>query len=288
MSHIKIKSFFDEVTCTVTYIVIDTFSNKCSIVDPVLDYKQNSGKTETKSADILIQFIQSNQLDLEWIIETHAHADHLSSAPYLKDKLGGKTAIGEHITQVQEIFKGVFNLEKEFLVDGSQFDHLLTDNQSISLGESEIKVIHTPGHTPACVTLVVENNAIVGDTLFMPDIGTARCDFPGGDAKNLYQSIQRIYALPDPTKVFVGHDYQSANRNHFAWETTISRQKNENIHINLAISEKEFVSIRQARDSNLDVPKLILPSVQVNIRAGSLPAKESNGISYMKIPINAL
>jgi len=288
MSHIKIKSFFDEVTCTVTYIVIDTPSNKCSIVDPVLDYKQNSGKTETNSADLLIQFIQSNQLDLEWIIETHAHADHLSSAPYLKNKLGGKTAIGEHITQVQEIFKGVFNLEKEFLVDGSQFDYLLTDNQSISLGESEIKVIHTPGHTPACVTLVVENNAIVGDTLFMPDIGTARCDFPGGDAKNLYQSIQKIYALPDPTKVFVGHDYQSANRNYFAWETTISRQKNENIHINLAISEKEFVSIRQARDSNLDVPKLILPSVQVNIRAGSLPAKENNGISYMKIPINAL
>ncbi|PHS18640.1 MAG: MBL fold metallo-hydrolase [Kangiella sp.] len=288
MSHIKIKSFFDETTCTVTYIVIDTPTNKCAIIDPVLDYKQNSGRTGTESADLLIEFIRSNKLDLEWIIETHAHADHLSSAPYLKDKLGGKTTIGEHITDVQKIFKEVFNLEKEFLVDGSQFDYLLKNNQSIKLGESQIQVMHTPGHTPACVTLVVENNAIVGDTLFMPDFGTARCDFPGGDARNLYQSIQRIFSLPDSTKVFVGHDYQSANRNYFAWETTVAKQKQDNIHINQVISEDEFVHIRQARDSNLDVPKLILPSVQVNIRAGILPPKENNGLSYMKIPINAL
>jgi len=288
MSHIKIKSFFDENTCTVTYIIIDKPTNQCAIVDPVLDYKQNSGRTATESADLLIEFIQSNQLDLQWIIETHAHADHLSSAPYLKDKLGGKTAIGGHITDVQEIFKEVFNLEKEFLVDGSQFDHLLKDNEFIKLGESQLQVIHTPGHTPACVTLVVENNAIVGDTLFMPDFGTARCDFPGGNAKSLYQSIQKIFSLPDSTKVFVGHDYQSANRNYFAWESTIAKQKQENIHINQQVSEEEFVHIRQTRDSNLDVPKLILPSVQVNIRAGCLPPKENNGVSYMKIPINAL
>ncbi len=288
MSTIKIKSFFDEDTCTVTYIIIDSASNKCAIIDPVLDYKPNSGRTQTESADLLIEFIQSNQLDLEWIIETHAHADHLSSAPYLKEKLGGKIAIGEHITQVQIIFKGIFNLEKEFLVDGSQFDQLLKDTEVIELGESEIKIMHTPGHTPACVTLVVENNAIVGDTLFMPDFGTARCDFPGGDAKSLYQSIQRIYSLPDSMKVFVGHDYQSANRNFFAWESTIGKQKQENIHISNKVTEEEFVYIRQARDSNLDVPKLILPSVQINIRAGNLPTKENNGVSYMKIPINAL
>lgn len=288
MKNVKIQSFFDEATCTVTYIIIDTSSNNCAVVDPVLDYDQNSGTTGNSSADSLIDFIETNQLNLEWIVETHAHADHLSSAPYLKERLGGKTAIGEHIVQVQAIFKDIFNLEKEFLIDGSQFDRLLKDNELINLGKSRIEILHTPGHTPACITLVVEDNAIVGDTLFMPDFGTARCDFPGGDAKSLYQSIQKIYSLSDTTKVFVGHDYQSSSRNYFAWESTIGKQKQENIHINREVSEKEFVQTRQARDSNLEVPKLILPSVQVNIRAGCLPPKENNGVSYMKIPINAL
>ena len=288
MSNVKIKSFFEEATCTVIYIVIDKKTKQCAIIDPVLDYLPNSGKTSTETADLLIDFIHSNKLKTEWIIETHAHADHLSSAPYLKEKLGGKTAIGEHITQVQDIFKGVFNLEKEFLIDGSQFDQLLIDGESISLGDSEIQIMHTPGHTPACVTLVIDNNAIVGDTLFMPDFGTARCDFPGGDAKSLYQSIQKIYELPTKTKVFVGHDYQSSSRNYFAWESSIEEQKQKNIHIKSGVTEEEFVNVRQSRDKNLDVPKLILPSVQVNIRAGCMPPKENNGISYMKIPINAL
>ncbi|MGB0495811.1 MAG: MBL fold metallo-hydrolase [Kangiellaceae bacterium] len=288
MSSIEIKSFFDETTFTVTYIIIDKKSNQCAIVDPVLDYKPTSANTDTSSADILIEYIHSNQLYLEWIIETHAHADHLSSAPYLKKILGGRTAIGEHITQVQSIFKEVFNLEKEFLVDGSQFDLLLKDNQIIELGDNEIRVIHTPGHTPACVTLVIEDNALVGDTLFMPDFGSARCDFPGGDARALYHSIQKIYQLDESTKIFVGHDYQSETRKYFAWESTVGQQKEHNIHINQNVSEDEFVKIREERDSHLNVPNLILPAVQVNIRAGDLPPKESNGVSYIKIPLNSL
>jgi glyoxylase-like metal-dependent hydrolase (beta-lactamase superfamily II) len=288
MANTTIKAFFDKATCTVTYIVIDKKTNCCAIIDPVLDYQANSGQTTTKSADKLIEFIQSNDLIVQWILETHAHADHLSSASYLKEQLGGQTAIGEHIKDVQTIFKDVFNLEKDFLIDGSQFNRLLEDNEILPLGESEIKVMYTPGHTPGCVTYLIENSAIVGDTLFMPDFGTARCDFPGGDAEQLYQSIQKIFALPDDTRILTGHDYQSSSRDYFAWESPLKQQKEENIHININVSKERFVSTRQARDATLDVPKLILPSVQVNIRAGKLPPKESNGTSYIKIPINTL
>lgn len=288
MTKMTIKAFFDKTTCTVTYIVIDNATNQCAIIDPVLDYQANSGKTSTKSAQLLIDFIKSNQLTVKWIMETHAHADHLSSAHYLKKELGGKTTIGEHIKDVQAIFKNLFNLEKEFLVDGSQFDKLLKDGEALPLGESEIKIMHTPGHTPGCVTFLIEDSAIIGDTLFMPDFGTARCDFPGGNAKQLYQSIQKIFALADNTRLFTGHDYQSASRNHFAWESSVKQQKEDNIHINAKVTEEEFVKTRQARDATLDVPKLILPSVQVNIRAGELPPEESNGTSYIKIPINIL
>jgi len=288
MNAVKIEAFFEKQTCTVTYLVTDKNTGHCAIVDPVLDYQPNSGRTSTESADKIIIQIKRDSLDLQWILETHAHADHLTAAPYIKKRLGGAIAIGEHIKDVQNTFKSIFNLENNFPTDGSQFGRLLKDGDCINLGESEFRIIHTPGHTPGCVSYIIDDIAIVGDTLFMPDYGTARCDFPGGDASALYHSIQKLYALPDNTRVFTGHDYQSENRDYFAWESTIQQQKANNIHIKADTSEKEFVDVRQSRDKTLDFPKLILPSIQVNIRAGEFPPKESDGTSFIKIPLNVI
>lgn len=288
MSKIQIKAFFDTATYTVTYVVFDKTSKDAIIIDSVLDFDSPSGRTSTNSADRVIEYVRSNELDVEWILETHAHADHLSAAPYLKEKLHGKTAIGTHIKDVQSTFKQVFNLEREFLVDGSQFDQLLSDGDLIRFGETEIKVIHTPGHTPACVCYLIEDAVFVGDTMFMPDFGTARTDFPGGDAATLFESIKRILKLPNDTRVFTGHDYMAEGRDEFAWESTIAEQKQKNIHVNDAVSKREFINFRTTRDASLDMPKLILPSVQVNIRAGNMPPKDDNGIAYLKLPIDAL
>lgn len=288
MDNIEIEAFFDQTTFTVSYIVSDKNSKECAIIDPVLDFDPVSGRTATDNADKLVEHIQSNQLKTTWILETHAHADHLSSAPFLKKKLGGKTAIGQHIKEVQSTFKGPFNMEPEFKADGSQFDRLLEEGDIIKIGQTAIHVLHTPGHTPACLSYEVDGVMFVGDTLFMPDFGTARTDFPGGDAKILYHSIQKILAYPDDTKLFVGHDYKAPGRDNYAWESTVALQKSNNIHISNEITEKKFVECRTARDATLSMPALILPAVQVNIRAGELPPKEDNGVSYLKLPINLL
>ena len=288
MSALTIVPFFDEQTFTVTYIVADNQNKQCAIIDSVLDFDLHSASSSTVSADNIIAYITKHQWQCQWILETHAHADHLTAAPYLQKKLGGKIVIGGEIIQVQKIFKNVFNFEASFKANGEQFDKLIDENDRLSLGNFTIEVIHTPGHTPACVTYLIDDAAFIGDTLFMPDFGTARCDFPGGDAATLYQSIQKIYALPEDTRLFTGHDYKSPNRDYFAWESTVAEQKTHNIHINEKISQNEFVHLRNERDSTLAVPKLILPSVQVNIRAGHLPPAEDNGIHYLKLPINAL
>lgn len=288
MQQPNIKAFFDPATYTVTYVVSDPNSQKCAIIDSVLDFDQYSGRTSTESADKVIAYVQSEKLQTEWIIETHAHADHLSASPYLKTVLGGQVLIGEHIKDVQSIFKGVFNLEEDFCVDGSQFGRLVKDGDTLELGDLSIRAMHTPGHTPACISFVIGDSVFVGDTMFMPDFGTARCDFPGGDAATLFQSIQKLLTLPDSTKVFVGHDYKAQGRDFYAWESTIGEQKAKNIHVKTGISEAEFVNYRTTRDATLSLPQLILPSVQVNIRAGELPPKESNGVSYLKLPLNAL
>jgi len=288
MDNVNIKAFFDQVTFTVTYIVSDKSSKECAIIDTVRDFESASGRTTTQSADALIEYIHDNQLKTKWILESHAHADHLSAAPYLKEKLGGKTAIGAHIKEVQSTFKGIFNLEQEFNVDGEQFDQLLNDGDVIKIGETEINILHTPGHTPACLSYKVDDAIFVGDTLFMPDYGTARADFPGGDAKTLFQSISKILSLPDDTKIFVGHDYKATGRDVYAWETTVALQKNNNIHLKNNTTQEQFVELRNARDATLNMPNLILPSVQVNIRAGEMPPKEDNGVSYLKLPINLL
>ncbi len=283
-----VQAFFDPATNTVSYVVKDPGSQACAIIDPVLDYDPKSGRTTTRSASQIVDYVHENKLDVEWLLETHAHADHLSAAPYLKDKLGGRTGVGEHIAKVQEIFKSVFNIEKEFLPDGSQFDHLFTDGETFTIGGLEVRTLHTPGHTPACMTFVMGDAAFVGDTLFMPDFGTARADFPGGDAGILYQSIQKVLALPDETRLFMCHDYKAPGRDEFAWETTVAEERAHNIHVGEGKSEADFVAMRTARDATLEMPTLLLPSVQVNIRAGELPPKEDNGVSYLKIPLNAL
>jgi len=288
MNKVNVKAFFEKQTCTVSYLITDEKSGRCAIVDPVLDYQPNSGRTSTDFIDQVISDVKRDNLNLQWILETHAHADHLTAARYIKEQLGGATAIGEHIREVQKTFKKVFNLENDFSTDGSQFDRLLKDQECIPLGESQIKIVHTPGHTPGCISYIIDDIAIVGDTLFMPDYGTARCDFPGGNASTLYHSIQKLYTLPDNTRVFTGHDYQSDQRDYFAWESTIKQQKAHNIHIKAGTSEQEFVVKRQSRDKTLDFPKLILPSIQVNIRAGEFPPKENNGVSFIKIPLNVI
>ncbi|MFW2403526.1 MAG: MBL fold metallo-hydrolase, partial [Gammaproteobacteria bacterium] len=257
------------------------------VIDPVLDFDPASGRTSTTSADEVISHITDNDLGVDWILETHVHADHLSGAPYIKEKLGGKAAIGKDVAAVQETFKGVFNL-KDLATDGSQFDHLFGDEESFAIGDITAQVIATPGHTPACITYVIGDAAFVGDTLFMPDFGSARTDFPGGNAAQLYESIQKILALPDDTRLFMCHDYKAPGRDVYAWETSVAEQKAGNIHINDKVSREEFVEMREGRDSQLGMPKLILPSLQVNLRAGQLPAPEDNDIRYLKIPLDAV
>jgi glyoxylase-like metal-dependent hydrolase (beta-lactamase superfamily II) len=283
----QVEGFFDKTTWTVTYVVHNGPGTDCAIIDSVLDYDPKSGRTSTIAADKVIAFIKAHQLTTQWILETHAHADHLSAAPYLKKHLGGQIAIGDQITRVQKVFKGIFNLEPEFKQDGSQFDVLLKDDEAFQIGELSAKVLAVPGHTPACVAYQVGDAVFVGDTLFMPDVGTARCDFPGGDAKTLYASTRKILALPPQTRLFMCHDYPPTDRP-IAFETTVAEQRAKNIHVHDGVSEAEFVEMRSKRDATLEMPVLILPAVQINIRAGEMPPKEANGTAYVKIPINAL
>ncbi len=283
----QVHGIFDPTTWTVTYVVYDAPGSACAIIDPVLDYDPKSGRTSHTSADKVIAFVRSQQLQVKWILETHAHADHLSAAAYLKQQLGGQTAIGQHITTVQGVFKGIFNMEPSFRPDGSQFDHLFQDGEAIAVGALTGHAMNVPGHTPACVAYQFGDAVFVGDTLFMPDVGTARCDFPGGDAKALYASTRKILSLPPQTRLFMCHDYPPQGRP-VQFETTVAEQKAKNIHVHDGISEAEFVQMRTQRDATLDMPVLILPAVQINIRAGELPPKEDNGIAYAKIPLNAL
>lgn len=283
-----VKAFFDPATNTVSYIVREPQGVACAIIDSVLDYDQAAGRTNTTSADAIVDFIKAEGLTVAWILESHVHADHLSAAPYLQDRLGGKIGIGDQITVIQDTFGKVFNEGTAFQRDGSQFDALFKDGDSIHIGQLRCDVMHTPGHTPACLTYVIGGAAFVGDTLFMPDFGTARCDFPGGSATDLYQSIQKILALPDETRVFVGHDYKAPGRDDFAWETTIGEQKALNVHIGERRPMEEFVAMRTERDATLGMPRLILPSIQTNMRAGNMPEPEDNGTSYFKVPVNTL
>lgn len=283
-----VEPFFDPATFTYSYVVSDPASRRCAVVDSVLDYDPAAGRTRTASADRLIAYVREQELTLEWILETHVHADHLSAAPYIQRQLGGRLAIGEHITVVQRTFGTLFNAESGFATDGSQFDHLLKDGDRFSVGGIQAQALHTPGHTPACMTYLIGDAAFVGDTLFMPDYGTARCDFPGGDARTLYRSIRRLFDLPDATRLFMCHDYKAPGREHFLYQTSVGEERAHNVHVHEGISEDEFVAMRQARDATLGMPALILPSVQVNMRAGQLPPAEANGTRYLKIPLNAL
>jgi glyoxylase-like metal-dependent hydrolase (beta-lactamase superfamily II) len=282
-----VHGIFDKATWTMTYVVHSGAGTPCAIIDSVLDYDPKSGRTTTTSADKVVAYVKAKQLQVAWILETHAHADHVSAAPYLKKHLGGKTAIGTHITQVQKVFKGIFNLEPAFKQDGSQFDHLLDSDEEFKVGSLLGKVLFVPGHTPACVAYQFDDAVFVGDTLFMPDVGTARCDFPGGDARTLYASTRKILSLPSETRLFMCHDYPPNDRA-IAFETTVAAQRANNIHVHDGITEAQFVEMRTKRDATLEMPVLILPAVQINIRAGELPPPESNGVAYLKIPVNAL
>ena len=281
-----VKAFFDPQTWTYTYVVYESEGSACIVIDSVLNYDAKSGRTKTKSADEVIAFIKEHRLQLEWILETHAHADHLTAAPYIQKKLGGKIAIGDHITTVQKVFKGVFNLD-DVAVDGSQFDVLIKEGESISFGNLSFKALYVPGHTPACMAYEIGDSIFVGDTLFMPDVGTARCDFPGGSASNLYRSIQSILKYPPSTKLYMCHDYPPNGRPP-EYQSTVADQKKNNIHVHDGITEEQFVAMRTKRDAGLEMPVLILPSIQVNIRAGHMPKPEGNGTAYLKIPLNAL
>jgi len=282
-----VKGFFDPDTWTVTYVVYEKSGSQCIIIDSVLSYDPKSGRTHTKMADQVIDFVKQNDLKAEWILETHAHADHVTAAPYLKSKLGGKVAIGDHISVVQGVFKGIFNLEQSFPTDGSQFDHLLQDGEEVHFGNLSFKAMFVPGHTPACMAYQVGDAIFVGDTMFMPDVGTARCDFPGGDAHVLYQSMRKILSFPPETRLFMCHDYPPNGRP-VQFETTVADEKKSNIHMHDGISEEQFIEMRTKRDATLEMPVLILPAIQINIRAGEMPAKESNGVSYLKIPVNGV
>lgn len=284
----EVEGFFDPATHTVSYVVSDPHARECAIIDPVLDYDASAGRTSTRSAARIVEYVRRQGLETRWILETHAHADHLSAAQYLEQTLGGAIGIGEHIRQVQQIFAKVFNVEAAVPSDGSQFDHLFGDGETFRIGEIPARVMHTPGHTPACVTYLIGDAAFVGDTLFMPDYGTARTDFPGGDARTLYRSIQRILALPAATRLFTCHDYGAPGRTEFAWESTVGEELRANVHVKLGTDEDAFVLMRTRRDAGLEMPALILPSIQVNIRAGRLPPAEGNGVRYLKIPIDAL
>ena len=283
----QVQGFFDPATWTVTYVVHSGAGSECAIIDSVLDYDPKSGRTKTQSADQVIAYVREQDLSVTWILETHAHADHLSAAPYLKKHLGGRVAIGERIQHVQTVFKGLFHLESSFRVDGSQFDALLSEGQTIDIGPLRAQVMAVPGHTPACVAYRIGDAVFVGDTLFMPDVGTARCDFPGGDAATLYASIQKILGLPDSTRLFMCHDYPPHGRE-VSYTCTVADQRQRNIHVRDGISQQQFVQMRTQRDATLEMPVLILPAVQINIRAGEFPPPEANGTSYVKIPLNAI
>lgn len=283
----QIASFFDKVTGTVTYVVYDEKGGQAAVIDPVLDYDPKSGRTRTASAEQVVAFVREQGLHVDWIIETHAHADHLSASHFLKEQLGGKIAIGERIRHVQSVFKKLFNLGGDFIEDGRQFDYLFKEGERFAIGKLQAEVLFVPGHTPADMAYKVGDAVFVGDTLFMPDVGTARCDFPGGDAHSLYQSIRKLLSLPEQTRLFMCHDYPPAGREP-AWETTVAAQRQHNIHVHDGVTEEQFVAMRQARDATLEMPVLILPSIQVNIRAGEMPPPEDNGVSYFKIPVNAL
>jgi glyoxylase-like metal-dependent hydrolase (beta-lactamase superfamily II) len=279
-----IEAFFDEPTNTVTYLVVDPATREAAVIDPVLDYDYRSGEATTKAADRVLQAAKAQGARVTWILETHAHADHLSGAPYLKQVTGAKVAIGEHIREVQKIFRPVFNAT-DVSGDGSEFDVLLKDGEKFRVGEMDVEVFHTPGHTPACISYRIGDALFVGDTLFMPDYGTARADFPGGSARELYRSIKRLLALPPETRIFVCHDYKAPGREHFAWETTVEEERRRNPHVHDGVTEDEYVSMREARDAKLSPPLLLLPAIQVNMRAGKLPPPDSNGIHYIKVPV---
>ena len=281
-----IAGFFDEGTNTVSYVVHDAATDRAAIIDSVLDYDAASGRTATRSATLIEDYVASKGLDVDWVMETHAHADHISAAPLLQQKLGGKLAIGRGIIRVQDVFGKIFNAGSDFERDGSQFDHLFDDGETFKLGNLEAVALHVPGHTPADMAYVIGDAAFVGDTIFMPDFGTARTDFPGGDARELYQSIRRLLKLPRETRIFLCHDYKAPGREEYAWETTVGQQRDENVHVRDGVSEDEFVEMRTSRDKTLAMPQLIMPSVQVNIRGGRLPDPEDNGVAYIKIPIN--
>ena len=282
-----VTAHFHNATYTITYIVADPSSGHCAIIDSVLDYDPRSGRMSTDFADKVIDCVRERGYTVDWILETHAHADHPTAAPYIQEQLGGRIAIGQHVCEVQATFKRFFNLGEDFATDGSQFDHLFGDNEDFKVGEITARVMHTPGHTPACVTYVVGDAVFVGDTLFMPDFGTARTDFPGGDAATLFRSMQRILSLAPETRLFMCHDYGPDGRK-FAWETTVAEERSDNVHVHDGVSEEEFVKTRTERDNGLDLPALILPSLQINIRAGRMPPPDDNGVSYLRIPINQL
>ena len=286
--HVPVKAFFDTTTNTASYVLRDPKSTSCAIIDSVLDFDYASGQTDTETADQLIRWVVAEGLTVKWILETHAHADHLSAAPYIQEKLGGMIGISEEIKVVQDTFGKVFNEGTEFQRDGSQFDRLFAEGDSFHIGQLRGDVMHTPGHTPACVTYVIGDAAFVGDTLFMPDFGTARCDFPGGSSATLYQSIQKILALPDETRIFVCHDYKAPGRDEFAWETTVGAQKANNVHIGAGKDQNSFVQMRDKRDAQLAMPRLIIPSLQVNMRAGHMPEPDNQGDVYLKVPLNKM
>ncbi len=283
----NIQAFFDPATWTVSYVVFDEPGGSCAIIDPVLDYDPKAGRTKTHSADKLIAFIKAQRLAVSWILETHAHADHLSSAHYLKQKVDGKTAIGDHIPTVQKVFKELFNMESEFSPDGRQFDHLLSDGEVFQVGKLSAKAISVSGHTPADMAYQFDDAIFIGDTLFMPDVGTARADFPGGDARQLYRSIRKLLNFPAETRLFMCHDYPP-NYRPAQWQSTVAEERAHNIHVHDGVSEDEFVTMRTKRDATLEMPVLLLPSVQVNVRAGQMPPAEDNGTTYFKIPINVI
>ena len=285
--NLRIKGFFDNQTSTISYVVHDNIEKKCAVIDSVLDFDYSSGDIDYVNADKIISYVDQNKLNVEWLIETHVHADHLSASPYIQKKLGGKIGISEKISDIQNIFGKTFNAGTEFQRDGSQFDKLFKDNDKYKIGNINCKVINTPGHTPACTAHVIGNSIFVGDTLFMPDLGSARADFPGGDARQLYRSIQKILSYPDHTRIFVCHDYPPSSRE-VKWATTVGEQKENNVHVKTSILEDEFVKIREARDKTLNMPKLIIPSIQVNMRAGNLPPPEDNGSVYIKVPIYSI
>jgi glyoxylase-like metal-dependent hydrolase (beta-lactamase superfamily II) len=294
-SNMQIEGFFDPGTWTVSYIILDKATRHCALIDSVLDFDAKSGRTSTTSADKLIARVKELGGQVQWVLETHVHADHLSAAPYLKKHLGGQLGIGEHITTVQGVFGALFNESTDFARDGRQFDHLFADGETFTIGDLRARAMHTPGHTPACMTYIVSDSesvdapaaAFVGDTLFMPDYGTARCDFPGGDARTLYRSINKVLSLPPQTVLYMCHDYQPGGRE-VRFTSTVAEEREHNVHVRNGISEEEFVAMRHARDATLGMPALILPSVQVNMRAGELPKAESNGVRYLKIPLNAV